>query len=369
MPLARAIPRVAGQVLLEGEAGAGKTTFLRFLLMRARMPVAFMHARNCGNGVVVALLERLRGVAIDDEGFIEALLHAGALGLCIDALNEAPAEVRAEIDRFLDEHPRADVVLASRPIHGWQPPARLRRVRLEPLDREQMLEFLLTQEPAPQSSTSDWRFYAPACRVFVREALVSLEEGSTPPPFLRVLENPMDLSVAATVLAHEELPELPRLYPRLVALLAADYERAQSERFPLASVAETAYTMKLDGARDLDALVLPLLRSMWRQRVVMRQATGERAGAVRWVFRHENVCDYLVAQAVAAAPAARQAQHLADERFDGVYRMMALWLDADAALRVGEVLAAHAVDARELALVQEYLEIVRARMERPSAEP
>src|SRR5262249_35662652 len=90
------VPRLAGGLLLVGESGLGKTTFLRHLTrteIERRRAAVFLDARNCRNGVYNAIAGLVQGI-VKEESFLKTLIHTRDLAVIIDGLNEVSEATR-----------------------------------------------------------------------------------------------------------------------------------------------------------------------------------------------------------------------------------------------------------------------------------
>ena len=90
---------VKGHVVLVGESGLGKTTYLRRLARYSTEPVVYLEARACKDGVTSAIRELLPGW-LNDQDFLESLIFQGGLCVIIDGFNEVEPMVREKIRGF-----------------------------------------------------------------------------------------------------------------------------------------------------------------------------------------------------------------------------------------------------------------------------
>ena len=60
VPVGQAIPGIAGNILLIGESGLGKTMYLRLIAKRSRRILAFLNACTCDKGVLEAILRKTK---------------------------------------------------------------------------------------------------------------------------------------------------------------------------------------------------------------------------------------------------------------------------------------------------------------------
>ena len=75
VPISQAIQDFRGKLLLIGELGLGKSTYLRLLASRSRYTVAYLNARSCDKGVVTAIVERVSG--FESREFFKGLIYSG----------------------------------------------------------------------------------------------------------------------------------------------------------------------------------------------------------------------------------------------------------------------------------------------------
>ena len=92
-PAVQAIPAIAGQIVLEGESGLGKSIFLRQLVNKSTQTIAYFPAESCDQGVFELIQQRLKGKAGDDT-FLRSIIWSGGLSIIIDGLNEVSVETR-----------------------------------------------------------------------------------------------------------------------------------------------------------------------------------------------------------------------------------------------------------------------------------
>src|SRR5208337_2822820 len=123
-----------GVVVLQADSGLGKTSFLREIAAKAKRPVAFLHGRDCADGVEVAISRIIHDV--QETGFVRSLVHTRALMVIVDGLNEVSADTREKIGAFARDMSKGDVIVATQPIE-WRPPPNSRAVELLPLNRSE----------------------------------------------------------------------------------------------------------------------------------------------------------------------------------------------------------------------------------------
>lgn len=74
-PLLGAIPRLRGQIVLEGASGLGKSMFIKHLLRTSKRLSVFLPAERCKPGVIEAIQTKLEGHA-KDTSFLLVTAHA-----------------------------------------------------------------------------------------------------------------------------------------------------------------------------------------------------------------------------------------------------------------------------------------------------
>ncbi len=353
-----------GLIIIEGASGLGKTHVLKALLERATAAgrtCLFLRAAECNGGLLKEIEERL---AVEHaSGFVRSLLHRGAIELFIDGLNEASPSGVAAIVQFCENATAARILVTTQPMTLSWPP-RAKRFRLLPLAPDELEAFLRSQWPAvrpaaalatPADETAAEAAYLERIRTFL--------DGRTSPSNLAVLpqnridlavlQNRIDLSFVAHLLARAEVPDIHSLRKQVVDDAARAYEAASpGGTFPLAALAATAVrvletgrpTLVLDG---LDPAVLPHLAE---RKLLLRRGEAE------WLFRHDTITSYFAAagsfapKIVATAgddgdgvldPQALTEAHLQSPRFVGVYLQLAESLPLPAAEALAAALREH----------------------------
>jgi hypothetical protein len=120
-------------VVLRGDSGLGKTSVLRWYAARSARPVTFLAARDCADGVNVAIARLIRD--IQETAFVRSMVYAGALIVIVDGLNEVSADTREKIGAFARDMSKGNVFIGTQPIE-WRPPPGARIIDLLPLSRE-----------------------------------------------------------------------------------------------------------------------------------------------------------------------------------------------------------------------------------------
>ncbi|MEH1940855.1 MAG: HEAT repeat domain-containing protein [Nostoc sp.] len=250
-PITAALPSIQGQIILEGDSGLGKSMFLRHLLKNQERIVVYLPAQKCHKGVIEAIQDKLHGQA-QDASFLKNLIYSGAIDICIDGLNEVTAETRAKICQFVESYFRGNIIMTTQPLE-WTPPSTAKIYKLQPLEQQQIQEFLISRQPRlPQDAKIQGADYAKACtnyltEVFQQQAKEELDAVR------RILSNPMDLTVVALMLSQGKHPNLFRLQEQQYNLMAAEYLKEWNQEFPLKKFSAAVYQMRLEDKQALPA--------------------------------------------------------------------------------------------------------------------
>jgi hypothetical protein len=379
VPIARALPRIQGLTVLEGESGLGKTVHLVRLAHDSKRVVAFVKAGEEGGDVIKAIAARLPAEVIRDDAFLRTLIHAGGLDICIDGLNEVSADARSAVASFAQANTRANILISTQPIR-WNRPAGARVLRLQPLRAEQRRAFLVSREVMlPENAPLRGERFQERVQGFVHEM-----ETTTPTDVEeqvareRALSNPMDLTTIAFILAQGGRPDLLNLQRTAYLQAAAQYKTDnQGAEFPLTAFSEYVYAERCKATgHERELIVLQESRfaaecdALADQRLLLTTMGPNAAGneAPAWRFRHDKVLDFFLYVALTSAGTmkVRVREHIGDTRFRGVYLLLALEAPLDVAKEIRDQLADHAVEARDHGLSDEVWDVVRQRLE---AEP
>lgn len=360
-PLQTAIPQLKGQILLEGASGLGKTMFLRYICKKSKRVVVYLLARRCQDGVIEAIQKKLHGEEIKDSKFLRDLIYSGAIAICIDGLNEVNSDTRAKIVEFTENYFKGDIILSTQPM-DWRPPTTAKKYIIQPLDRTQIQDFLLSRASTlPQNTKLKGNDYENACIQYLSTSLGQPEQELE--AMQRVLSNPMDLSTVALMLAAGEQPKLFQLQQQLHNIMVKAYLEKHLRNFPLADFSEVVYQMRLD-----DVAVIPEenfrdeISCLAQHRMVISRQTINSGGVPKqsWYFRHDKITEFFILQALLKHPE-RQKKHLSDPRFRGVYFMLANFLDLEDAMMLRELLIQYAADTKDHTVSDEVIQLLRER--------
>jgi hypothetical protein len=274
------LPTIEGSIVLEGDSGLGKSSFLRHRVLRSRRAIAYLTASRCAEGVPKAIGKKLP-IPARDSRFLRQLIDRGALGLAIDGLNEVSAETRARIVEFVERNPRVDVILATQPME-WTPPAGARTYQLLPLDEPKIRAFLRSRvTDLPAETKLRGADYEAACDAFLDEELRPDRPAEERDAIRRVLSNPMDLTVVGQILAQGGRPDLFHLQEQQYRIMAEDYQRTHAGMpFPLGRVSEEVYRRRLDDVYEFPADAFPeAVPTLAKYRLIVPRPVADRDGA------------------------------------------------------------------------------------------
>ena len=345
--LVKAIPRVEGRIVLEGESGLGKTTFVRRLVTESRDLFVYLRATDCDNGITEALQKRLLGPARDPK-FLEALIFSGGVALCIDGLNEATAETRSRILEEVRRYSFARVLLVTQPIL-WTPPANAEVWELLPLGEKAIGKFLKSR-PKPADAPLTPAEYRKKCDEFLKTELLDNE-------YRRILSNPMDLTTVAQLLWRGVTPDIAALQDQQFRLVQNQYRANHAGRlFPVGAFADDVYQMRLNECIYMTSFRDEMLTLEHFKLATNRPANGQD----RWLFRHDRIIDYFVAKAM-LNDCDKLRAHYGDERFRGAYLYLAATLTLSEAIELREEISDHAAETRDHSLSDPVRNIVANR--------
>ncbi|MEH2213047.1 MAG: HEAT repeat domain-containing protein, partial [Nostoc sp.] len=367
-PITAALPSIQGQIILEGDSGLGKSMFLRHLLQNSQRIVVYLPAQKCDKGVIEAIQDKLHGQA-QDAGFLKNLIYSGAIDICIDGLNEVTAETRAKICQFVESYFRGNIIMTTQPLE-WTPPSTAKTYYLQPLEQQQIQEFLISRQPRlPQDAKIQGADYAKASTIYLTEVLNNQQAQEELDAVRRILSNPMDLTVVALMLSQGKHPNLFRLQEQQYNLMAAEYLKEWNQEFPLKKFSAAVYQMRLEDKQALPAdefhqVAMSLSDEKYKM-VVSRQWEGEKGEAKKeWYFRHDKIMDFFLVQNFLGETDAAEGilvDRMGDPRFRGVYFLLATLLEIDAAKELREELIQYAADTKDNTVSNTFVQLLRTR--------
>ncbi|WP_370684507.1 NACHT domain-containing NTPase, partial [Nostoc sp. KVJ20] len=368
LPITAALPSIQGQIILEGDSGLGKSMFLRHLLQNSQRIVVYLPAQKCHKGVIEAIQDKLHGQA-QDADFLKNLIYSGAIDICIDGLNEVTAETRAKICQFVESYFRGNIIMTTQPLE-WTPPSTAKTYYLQPLEQQQIQEFLISRQPRlPKDAKIQGADYAQACTIYLTEVLNNQQAKEELDAVRRILSNPMDLTVVALMLSQGKQPNLFRLQEQQYNLMAAEYQQEWKQEFPLKRFSAAVYQMRLEDKQALPAdefhQVAMSLEDEKYKMVVSRQWQDEKGEAKKeWYFRHDKIMDFFLVQNFLGESDAAEGllvDRMGDPRFRGVYFLLATLLPLDAAKELREDLIQYAADTKDNTVSNTFVQLLRTR--------
>ncbi|MEH2005716.1 NACHT domain-containing protein, partial [Nostoc sp.] len=366
--ITQVLPSIAGQIVLEGDSGLGKSMFLRHLVKTSPRIVVYLPARKCDKGVIEAIQAKLHGQA-QDADFLKNLIYSGALDICIDGLNEVTADTRAKICQFVESYFRGNIIMTTQPLE-WTPPSTAKIYKLQSLEQAQIQQFLISrQQRLPKDAKVQGNNYEQACTSYLATALSNQQSPEELTPNQRVLSNPMDLTVVALMISQGEYPDLFHLQQQQYNLMAAEYLQEWNQEFPLKKFSDAVYQMRLNDEQALPGdefyQVVQSLEDEKYKMVVSRQWKNEEGAAKReCYFRHDKIMEFfLVPNFLGEKDEAknRLIDHMGDPRFRGVYFLLVNLLPLDAAKELKEKLVQYAADTKDHTVSDIFVQLLRPR--------
>ncbi|MCP2729226.1 HEAT repeat domain-containing protein, partial [Limnofasciculus baicalensis] len=368
LPITQALPTIKGQLVLFGDSGLGKSMFIRHLVKNSPRIVVYLPARKCDDGVIEAIQTKLHGQAQDAE-FLKNLIYSGAIDICIDGLNEVSADTRAKITNFVEHYFRGNIIMTSQPLE-WIPPSTAKSYWLQPLEKQQIEEFLVYRaEELSKDTKIQNTDYKEACTKYLAEALNPQQAPEELAAAKRILSNPMDLTLISLMLSQGKQPNLFRLQEEQYKLMAAEYWEEWHKEFPLKKFSEAVYEMRIKDEEVIPVdgfyQVLMSLADDKYKMVVSRQWRDEGGEAKKeYLFRHDKIMDFfLVQNFLGKGDEVQQLQvkHINDSRFRGVYFLLATFLPLDDAKELREKLIQYAADTKDHTVSDTFVQLLRTR--------
>ena len=299
VPLTRLQSGLRGVAVLQADSGLGKTSLLRETAAKAKRPVAFLHARDCADGVDFAISRVIHDV--QETGFVRSLVHTRALIVIIDGLNEVSADTREKIGAFARDMSKGDVIVATQPIE-WRPPPNSRIVELLPLDRREATAFIESRPVgADANQPCHGSAYKAAVQKFVSRALDEAPSELERETAALMLSNPFDLAFAAELLARGRMPSPTALIDEGFRLADERFREIAKAPFPPEVFGRRAVTMRLEDRNWLNPDEFNAEAScLLEQRLLVSRAVKGAQGVIdRRLFRHDRVWDFFIASAFA----------------------------------------------------------------------
>jgi HEAT repeat protein len=361
---------IKGQTVLEGQSGLGKTMLLLHLARKAKSTVVYVRAVECKKGVVAAIQGKLQGQA-QDEKYLKTLIYAGAVDVLIDGLNEATPDTRARITKDVQDSFKGNFIVATQAL-DWEPPATARVYVLKPLRPMQIEAFQLQQWPSLAAEAKVTKEeYDRANHEYLARILNEAQGQDTDDARLVVLSNPMEAMLAAELISKGEVPDLFRLVEQQYDAMAKEFEEQNSRPFPLISFAERVYDWKDSGnpyisvdGFELEFQSLVKHKLLLQREERLKKETSEEE-VRRWFFRHDKITDFFLVPAFRGDHSNRRIEQVKEERFSGVYELMAVRLPLNEAQELHKYLVDWAAQTENNGLLNRYTRAMKLRHDTP----
>jgi hypothetical protein len=337
-------------------------------LKSSKRIVVYLPAQKCDKGVIEAIQIKLHGQA-QDADFLKNLIYSGAIDICIDGLNEVTADTRAKICQFVESYFRGNIIMTTQPLE-WTPPKTAKIYYLQPLTRNQIEQFLLSRTPRlPQDAKLQGGDYEKACETYLGEALNPQQSKEELAANLRILSNPMDLTVVSLMMAQGNQPNLFNLQEQQYNLMAAEYQHEWKHEFPLKKFSAAVYDLRLNDQQalsvdDFHQELLSMEDDKYKM-VVSRQWLDNSSEAKKeWYFRHDKIMEFFLVQnflGYGDEAESRLINHMGDPRFRGVYFLLGTLLPLDAAKELREKLIQYAADTKDHTVSDTFVQLLRIR--------
>lgn len=363
VPALKTLSPLAGQKVVQGASGAGKTALLRYLAMTSERTRILLRATDCPDGVVAAIQGRLQG-QVKDEAFLRTLIHSGAMDIYIDGLNEAEPDTRVTVVKEVEQHFKGNVLMTTQPM-DWSPPRSAQKWKLLPLEVRQIVDFLQLQGEGLADDAK--AAYDQRVRDFVTKLSEEAKTDEIQKDYLDLLRNPMQATFAAEVLKQGEIPELSRVIDQRLEKATLQYQEENNATFPWdrlsVSIFEWAKGERGDfnPPEELGRCVRMLVRhKLMIERKDSTTVNGAPAVKTRWMKRHDRVMELLMLPFFLNHPEARK-EHCSDIRFAGIYVLLVQRLDMGEAEKLENFLKEKAVDTGNYRLFTPVSLALRAR--------
>ncbi len=102
---------------------------------------------------------------------------------------------------------------------------------------------------------------------------------------------------------------------------------------------------------------------MERHKLVVTRQSKSADGTVKieWLFRHDKIMEFFIAQTFLGRGNDRPQQHIGDSRFRGVFLLLATLLPLDAATALRERLVDYAADTKDHTVSDTFVQVLRGR--------
>lgn len=364
--LAEAIRQIAGNMVLIGESGLGKTTFLRLLATRSRGALVFLNATSCDKGVLEAIVRKTK--EFQNINFFRYLTETRDLSIIVDGLNEVSADVRAIIVKFANDFRNSNILISTQPIKSVTAKRssfdNATFYELCPLNRDDIKGFLISRPRSGGGGRAGQSCsYRRAVRQFLSSELDSARTVEERQAAQLILSNPMDLTYASELLSLGTIPRPTGMIGQAFRLARADYESYSKIDFPASKFADKTVEMRNENRNWLyEDEFSNVQKALERFRLMVRRSVRGRDGkeTTGLIFRHDKVWDFFM-QIAFAANEEFQVTYMDDPRFRGVYLLFAQSADVLTARRLRDLVVHRAAETQDHTLSDEFVRRLAVR--------
>ena len=212
--------------------------------------------------------------------------------------------------------------------------------------------------------------YEHACAEFLNRSLTTRQTEDEARTIRNVLSNPMDLTIAAELIASGNRVDVHGLMQQYYDHMADDYRRRYHADFPLANFSEwvnqRCITNETRLTRTKQADFTRELEHLEHHKMVVPVPAPQNGQATEksWEFRHDKIREYFLAQAFLGDDNPLPDEYLADARYRGVYFLLADLMPLAKAETLREKLVNHAADSGDHSVSDNFIRRLRARRTR-----
>jgi hypothetical protein len=140
--------------------------------------------------------------------------------------------------------------MTTQPL-DWTPPSTAKTYILQPLQQEQIEEFLVSRplpdakSTSPEDQDKKYKEYQDKCKTYLSFVL-NEQDSKEREAIDRMLSNPMELTIISEMLARKKEPDLFNLQQQQYNMMKEEYKRINLQDFPLENFSEAVYQMRLN---------------------------------------------------------------------------------------------------------------------------
>jgi hypothetical protein len=360
--LVKQIDRISGLIVLEGASGAGKTTFIRHLMKKSKRIQIYLLAEKCKLGVLEAIRDKLQGIT-KDITFLRTLIYSGCLDIIIDGINESDIDTRGRISDFFEGNHKCNALLITQPIE-WNTPFHASIYKIQPMQYKDIETFLKTRWALFNDGSTEEDGYIQSVDSWLSKYKEFYKEEKDSYSMANTLFNLMDLTTVAQLLVHKISFNLFNLQHQQFKLAMDDYKKKHADTsFPIEQFSSFVYRMKMDNrSYILDSGFDEELYTLEKYKMTLKRHRIIENGNSKtvWYFRHEKIMDYYIVHYFMKNSELRS-KHLKDQRFRGVYCMLAFSLPMNEAKQLREEFIDYSIQYRDHSLSDDYIRYLKLR--------